>query len=169
MADARPAGRRVRHAPSDRSLRILTFLGQRSDVSRKPFGAAEALLQELRARRENELKLVLSTFESFERIADIGMSHHPGPRKIRGIIRGYLRELFQGLTKLEDEDEHENEAVARMNIDNYFSKFATKRPNGAFCNIFGGYRHSAPDYFRLRFKSPGHGFTVDQDQKAPNI
>jgi hypothetical protein len=56
-----------------------------------------------------------------------------------------------------------------MNIDNYFSKFATKRPNGAFCNIFGGYRHSAPDYFRLRFKSPGHGFTVDQDQKALNI
>src|SRR4029077_8750813 len=96
---------------------------------------------------------------SFERIADLGISHHPGPRKIRGIIRGYLRELFQALTKLEDEDEHENEAVARMNIDNYFSKFATKRPNGAFCNIFGGYRHSAPDYFRLRFKSPGHGFT----------
>jgi hypothetical protein len=72
-----------------------------------------------------------------------------------------------GSHKLEDEDEHE--AVARMSIDNYFSKFATKRPNGAFCNIFGGYRHSAPDYFRLRFKSPGHGFTVDQDQKAPNI
>ena len=37
---------------------------------------------------------------------------------------------------------------------------------GAFCHIFGGYRYSAPDYFRLRFKSPGHGFTVDQDQKA---
>jgi len=30
---------------------------------------------------------------------------------------------------------NENEAVARMNIDNYFSKFATKRPNGAFCHI----------------------------------
>jgi len=39
-----------------------------------PFGAAEALFQELRARRENELKLVLVPFESFEPIADIGIS-----------------------------------------------------------------------------------------------
>jgi hypothetical protein len=48
------------------------------------FGAAEALFQELRARRENELKLVLVfelDFESFARIADIGISHHPGPGK----------------------------------------------------------------------------------------
>jgi len=38
-----------------------------------PFRAAEALFQELRARRENELQLVLVLeldFESFERIAD---------------------------------------------------------------------------------------------------
>jgi len=44
-------------------------------------------------------------------------------------IRGYLRETVSGPHKREDEDddEHENEAVARMNIDNYFSKFAIKR------------------------------------------
>jgi NAD(P)-dependent dehydrogenase (short-subunit alcohol dehydrogenase family) len=40
--------------------------------------------------------------------------------------------------------------------------------NGAFCHIFGGYRYCAPGNFRLRFQCPGHGFTVDQDQKALN-